>query len=154
MNRGLRSQSTYIRRVQSGVWRLPKYWPPAPSHSPPSECVLPPAPKAYTLAGRWGGGGSIFWKIPDIGLVFQYNPSRPPLIGQVACDVALLSPLLLTSLLLIHMWCQCSGSGLTMGQRIRIGKSESRQCGGGINTQPNRETASRVLYSIFESVLG
>ncbi len=27
-------------RVQSCVWRLPKYWPPTPS--PPSECVLPP----------------------------------------------------------------------------------------------------------------
>ncbi len=50
-------QSTYIYRVQSNVWRLPNYWPPTPS--PPSKCVLPPAPKAggYTLAGRWGGGG-------------------------------------------------------------------------------------------------
>ncbi len=32
----------------------------------------PPGPKAggYTLAGRcrWGGGGSVFWKTPDIGL--------------------------------------------------------------------------------------
>jgi len=61
-------QSTYICRVQSCVWLLPKYWPPTPS--PPSECVLPPNPKTggHTLAGRWGGGGSIFWKTPDIGL--------------------------------------------------------------------------------------
>ncbi len=31
----------------------------------------PPAPKAegtHSLAGRWGGGGSIFWKTQDIGL--------------------------------------------------------------------------------------
>ncbi len=33
-------QSTYVCRVQSSVWRLPKYWPPPPP-SPPSECVLP-----------------------------------------------------------------------------------------------------------------
>ncbi len=56
-------------RVQSSVWRLPNYWPPTPS--PPSECVLPSHQRRwgrYTLAGRWGGGGLIFWKTPDIGL--------------------------------------------------------------------------------------
>jgi hypothetical protein len=48
--------------------RLPKYSPP----SPPSECVLPPTPKAggggvhTRLAVR--EGGSIFWKTPEIGL--------------------------------------------------------------------------------------
>jgi hypothetical protein len=26
------------------------------------------SPGGYTLAGRWGGGGSIFWKTPNIGL--------------------------------------------------------------------------------------
>ncbi len=56
------------QRVQSSVWRLPNNWPPTPS--PPSECVLPPVPKAvgFTLTGRWGGGMSIFQKTPDIGL--------------------------------------------------------------------------------------
>jgi hypothetical protein len=53
--------------------RLPKYWPPTPF--PPSEFVLPPHQRrggrgytVYTFAGRWGGGGSIFWKTPYIGL--------------------------------------------------------------------------------------
>ena len=62
-------QITYICRVQSSVYRLPNYWPPTPS--PPSECVLPPHQSwggGYTLAERWGGGGSIFRKTPDIGL--------------------------------------------------------------------------------------
>jgi hypothetical protein len=63
-----RPQSTYICRVQSCVWRLPKYWPPTPS--PPSECVLPPHQGGgYTLAVRCKGGGkSIFLKTPEIGL--------------------------------------------------------------------------------------
>jgi hypothetical protein len=62
------AQSIYIYRVQSSVWRLPNCWPPTPS--PPSECVLPPHQSGggYTLAGRWGGGGPIFRKRPDIGL--------------------------------------------------------------------------------------
>ncbi len=42
------TQGTYIYRVQSNVWRLPKYWPPIPS--PPSECVLPPHVGLHT---RW-----------------------------------------------------------------------------------------------------
>jgi hypothetical protein len=37
-----------------------------------SESVLPPHQRrgrgGYTLAGRWGGGGSIFWKMPDTGV--------------------------------------------------------------------------------------
>ncbi len=44
---------------------------PPPPHSTQRVCP-PPAPKAggtqYTLAGRWGGGWSIFWKTPDIRL--------------------------------------------------------------------------------------
>jgi hypothetical protein len=42
------SQSTYISRVQSSVWRLPNYWPTTPS--PPSGCVLP-----RTKGGPGGG---------------------------------------------------------------------------------------------------
>jgi hypothetical protein len=62
---------TYICRVQSYVWRLPKYWPPTPSPTQRGECVLPPHQRRGedTLAGRWGSGGSIFWETPDIGLV-------------------------------------------------------------------------------------
>jgi hypothetical protein len=76
-------QSTYVRRVQSCVWRLPKYWPPPPT--PPSECVLPPHQRqgAHTrravrgnddLFGE-GDGGSIFWKTPAIGLASYNNLS-------------------------------------------------------------------------------
>ncbi len=65
---GLTPQSSYTYRVQSSVWRLSNFWPP-PTPSPSSECVLPPHQRrGYTLAGRSGGGGSIFWKTPDIGL--------------------------------------------------------------------------------------
>ncbi len=60
----LYAQSTYIRRVQSCVWRLPKYWPPTPPS--PSECVLPP---------RKGDRGTIFWKTPAIGLASYNNLS-------------------------------------------------------------------------------
>ncbi len=45
----MQSQSTYICRVQSCVWRLPKA---GGTHSPGGE----------------GGGESMFWKTPDIGL--------------------------------------------------------------------------------------
>jgi hypothetical protein len=63
------AQSPYVCRVQSSVWRLPKYWPPTPSR--PSECVLPPSPpkERWVLTRRAvRGWGSIFWKTPDIGL--------------------------------------------------------------------------------------
>jgi hypothetical protein len=68
----LQAQSTHIYRVHSSVWRLPNYWSPTPS--PPSECVLPPHQRqgGYSLAGGWGGVGSIFRKTPDIGLA-SYN---------------------------------------------------------------------------------
>jgi hypothetical protein len=73
-----RAQSTYIYRVQSNAWRLPNYWPPAPS--PPSECVLPPRQRRerHTRRAGWGGGGSIFRKTPDIGLTsYSIIPLRP-----------------------------------------------------------------------------
>jgi hypothetical protein len=45
-----------IKFPLSGFWTVQRVCP-------------PPALKAgYTLAGRWGGGGSIFRKTPDIGL--------------------------------------------------------------------------------------
>ncbi len=58
---------TYVEcRDFSGVFQNSD--PPPPSS--PSECVLPPHQRGggHTLAGRWGGGRSIFWKTPDIGL--------------------------------------------------------------------------------------
>jgi hypothetical protein len=61
-----KSQSTYIYRVQSSVWRLSNYW---PSTSLPLASVSSPRTKGYTLARGWGGGGSIFRKTTDIGLV-------------------------------------------------------------------------------------
>jgi hypothetical protein len=64
-------RNTYTEhRAVSGVFRTTNYWPPVP-HPLSTQRVCPtPAPKAgrYTLAGRWGGGGSIFRKTPDIGL--------------------------------------------------------------------------------------
>jgi hypothetical protein len=71
---GYQSQSTYVCRVQSSVWRLPKYWPPYP----PCECVLPPHQRRGVHTRREvRGWGSIFWKTPDIGLASYstYNPS-------------------------------------------------------------------------------
>ncbi len=65
---------TYIEyKALSGVFRT--FDPPPPLHP---VSVSSPRTKggAYTLAGRWGGGGSIVRKTPDIGLVsLQYNPS-------------------------------------------------------------------------------
>ncbi len=64
---GAQWTALYLYREQSSVWRLSNYWPPTPSS--PSECILPSHQRrGYTLAGRWGGGGSIFRKTPDIGL--------------------------------------------------------------------------------------
>jgi hypothetical protein len=69
--RTVQPQSTYIYRLQSSVWLLPKSDLPTPSS--PSHCVLPPHQRpggggGYTHAGRRGGGGSIVRKTPDIGL--------------------------------------------------------------------------------------
>ncbi len=75
-----------ICRVQSCVWRLPKYWPPPPS--PPRQVCPPPAPKAYTLAGQWGG-----WRVNiledaryRIGLL-QYNLSTLDTIAGSSCQL-------------------------------------------------------------------
>ncbi len=66
------SQSTYIYRVQSSVWRLPNYWPPTPS---PPQRVCPPPHQRHTRRAVRGWGFNIsedarHW----IGLL-QYNPS-------------------------------------------------------------------------------
>ncbi len=39
-----------------------------PPPSPPSECALPPHQRRGLHTRRGWGGGSIFWKTPDIGL--------------------------------------------------------------------------------------
>ncbi len=75
----LAAQSTYIYRVQSCVWRLTNYWPPTPLST--QRVCPPPAAKANgsTLAGRWGGGGSIVRKTPDIGFAsYSIIPLRVP----------------------------------------------------------------------------
>ncbi len=72
-----RKELTYIEnRAVSGIFRTID--PPPPS--PPSECVLPPHQRRgiHTLAGLWGGGGSIFRKTPDIGLA-SYSITIIPL---------------------------------------------------------------------------
>ncbi len=83
---GPRSQSTYICREQSSVWRLLKYWPPTPPK--PSESVLPPHQRrggTHSLALR--GLGSIFWKTPDIGLAsYSIIPLRPRFSHLPASD--------------------------------------------------------------------
>jgi hypothetical protein len=78
------SQNTYICRKQSCVWRLPKLLTPHPQFHPAS--VASPAPKAggYTLAGRWGGWGSIFWKTPDIGLASYNNLSTVRVLERLS----------------------------------------------------------------------
>ena len=52
---------------------------PPPLLHPASECVLPPQQRrgTHSLGGE-GGGGSIFWKMQDIGLAsFSNNLSTP-----------------------------------------------------------------------------
>jgi hypothetical protein len=69
---------TYIEyRAVSGVFRTID--PPPPLHP---ASVSSPAPKAggYTLVERWGGGGSIFRKTPDIKLAsYSIIPLRAKL---------------------------------------------------------------------------
>ncbi len=50
-------QSTYVCRVQSSVWRLPKYWPPTPY--PPGECVLPLHQRRGSTHLPGGGRGGV-----------------------------------------------------------------------------------------------
>ncbi len=69
----VKSQSTYICRVQSCVLRLPKYWPPPPS--PPSECVLLPHQRRGVHTRRAVRGFNILEDARHrIGLL-QYNLS-------------------------------------------------------------------------------
>jgi hypothetical protein len=44
INKWVQTQSTYIFRVQSSVWRLPNYWSPTPLSN--QRVCSPPAPKA------------------------------------------------------------------------------------------------------------
>ncbi len=85
---GFTPQSNYICRVQINVWRLPKYQILTPHPLSPSECVLPPHQRrgggVHSPGGEGlGGGGSIFWKTPDIGLAsysiipLRFTPSVP-----------------------------------------------------------------------------
>ncbi len=72
--RRLAPQSSYICRVQSSVWRLPKYWPPTPS--PPSECVLPPHHRRGDthLLGGEGVGAKILEDARHWIGFLQFNP--------------------------------------------------------------------------------
>ncbi len=107
------AQSTYICRVQSSVWRLPKYWPPTPS--PPSVWVLPLHQRRGVHTRRavrgWGGGGvniledARHW----IGLL-QYNPSTGAAEGRETPETegmprtAHLEPLLFIALWFLQDW--------------------------------------------------
>ncbi len=69
-------------RAVSGVFRTID--PPTPS--PPSECVIPPQQRRGGTPGRWGGGGLIFRKTPDIGLAsYSIIPLR-----LTGCDPSML----------------------------------------------------------------
>jgi hypothetical protein len=58
---------TYVEyRALSGVFQ--NIDPSGPTPFPPSECVLPPHQRRTHSPGGERGGGSIFWKKPDIGL--------------------------------------------------------------------------------------
>jgi hypothetical protein len=77
----LRSQSTYICRVQSSVWRRPNIDPP---HSPPSHlrpasvsCPPPPPTKGTHSPGDAGVGGQYFARRQILDWPLQYNPSTP-----------------------------------------------------------------------------
>ncbi len=61
-------RSTYIYRVQSSVWRLPTIDPPPLLHLANVSCPRTRGREVHTRRGRWGVGGSIFRKTPDIGL--------------------------------------------------------------------------------------
>jgi hypothetical protein len=64
---------TYVEyRAVSDVFQIND--PPPPS--PPSECVLPRTKGTHSPGGEGdGGGGSIFWKTPAIGLASYNNLS-------------------------------------------------------------------------------
>jgi hypothetical protein len=77
------TQSTYVYRVQSCVWRLQNI-DPSPSFYPASLSSPRTKGGGYTLAWWLGvGGGSIFWKTPDIGLA---SYSIIPLRADISRD--------------------------------------------------------------------
>ncbi len=61
-----------IVRGQSYFSRLPEYWPPPHPPLRPASLSSPRNKGGYTLAGRRGWWGSIFWKTREIGLP-SYN---------------------------------------------------------------------------------
>jgi hypothetical protein len=79
-------QSTHICRVQSCVWRLSKYLPPTALST--QRVCPPPAPKAGGTHSP-GGGGSIFWKTPDIRLA-SYSIISLRFTPMLACHEAFL----------------------------------------------------------------
>ncbi len=77
----MRSQSTYICRVQSWVSRIPKYWPPHPL-STQRVCTPPRQRRGQHTRQAVRGWGSIFWKTRDIGLA-----SYSIIILRMRCDL-------------------------------------------------------------------
>jgi hypothetical protein len=64
---------TYVEyRAVSGVFQNID----PPTLSPLSECVLHPHQRRYTMAGRWGSGGSIFWKTPGLASYSIISPRQ------------------------------------------------------------------------------
>ncbi len=126
--RGARPQSTYtyICRVQSSVWRLPKYWPPTPP--PPSEWVLPQHQRrgVHTRRAVRGWGINILEDARHwIGLL-QYNPStgaaeqeqgaRETPETEEMPRTAHLKPLLFIALWFLQDW--SPGKNLVMGMYV------------------------------------
>ncbi len=68
------------------VWRLPKYWPPAPLST---QRVCPPPNQKQGCTYSPGDGGSIFWKTPDIELAsYSIISLRCRCSGQTLCCVS------------------------------------------------------------------
>ncbi len=84
---------TYIEyRAVFGVFRTID--PPTPPCLPLAS-VSSPRTKGggYTLAERWGGGGSIFWKTPDIGLAtYSIIPLRDTCTRTIGWSVRRTKP--------------------------------------------------------------
>ncbi len=118
----------YTVRGQSNVWRLPKYWSPAPSL--PSECVTP------VFGEGGGGGGSIFWKTPDTALYSTYVSTLWP---YVSADDSCVGARDAGVGVLLRMRALCSGTNFLwvciVGRQVRIvegnGKCRHRKNWGG-----------------------